>query len=310
MGGTQSQPAQLAPGVQVDTTDIATLLSGQSAMQKLAAAAIAQQQAPPPPPPPAATSSRLKYWLMGAAVLAALIGVIYGLYVGTTDHVINVDILDRIFGVTPQSFTNAGAAIEELNTKKQKQKKEHMTPNIPLSFNAPSGIEFTYTWWTVVDDWSYKLGKPKSLWLKGDLSQGQQCPGVYLGASDNSMAITFNTFKGDDTITVYNLPAQKWFHTAIVVHDENIVDVYINGRLKKSHKLLGIVKQNTSGVQTGVDGGFSGQLAKLKYSNYAYDEVQVKEAMAVPPDNTPPQASSSGPYAKPPYFSSSWWSGA
>jgi hypothetical protein len=321
MGGSSSKEVAPPPPPQVQYSpeQIASLLSQQSAAQTLAAQTIqnlsAQASAAPKVVEVSAPLwSSFKFWGIILLVIGIVVGLLYGASYAYASATGNQNVIDWLEGKTvKQAFTNMGGGqgslrsphpppsppFEEFSNKdssktsKQGGKGEATNGSFPLSFNAPSGLEFTYVWWTVVTDWAYKMGKPKYLWVKGDLNKGEQAPSVALSPSENSMQINMDTFKGVDTITIPNLPARKWFHTAIMVHDENIMDVYINGQLKMSHKLNGIVKQNNSNIKFGVDGGFEGYLSTMKYYNYKLDEgtlqglVQQNPQVEVPPSTYP-----------------------
>lgn len=281
-----------------------------------------------------------KFWGIILLVVGLVVGLLYGASYAYASATGNTNVIDWLEGKSvqqKQTFRNMGGRQTELqqaqsvtrsattrdlappsppyyegfsnksggDSKKSSGKSSSggsggSNSEFPTSFNAPSGLEYTYVWWTVVTDWAYKMGKPKYLWVKGDLNKGEQGPSVALSPSDNSMQINVDTFKGVDTISIPNLPARKWFHTAIMVHDENIMDIYINGQLKLSHKLNGIVKQNNSDIKFGVDGGFEGYLSTMKYYNYKIDDgtlqglVNQNPQVQVPPSTYPNVSFASG----------------
>ena len=77
-----------------------------------------------------------------------------------------------------------------------------------------------------------------------------------------------------DECTVENIPIQKWTHVVVSVFNNNI-EVYIDGRLRKSCSLRGFPKPNLYNMHVTPNGGFNGFLAQLDYSNAALpvDEI-------------------------------------
>lgn len=316
MGGSSSKPSEVAPvtpQVQYTPDQIASLLAQQSAAQSLAAQTIQNLSAQASAAPKVVEVSAplwtsFKFWGIILLVVGLVIGLLYGASYAYASATGNTNVIDWLEGKSVSSSKQPFVNLRESNMEKFSNKSSKSSgkgssnkgdvggandSEFPLSFNAPSGLEYTYVWWTVVTDWAYKMGKPKYLWVKGDLNKGEQGPSVALSPSDNSMQINVDTFKGVDTVTIPNLPARKWFHTAIMVHDENIMDIYINGQLKLSHKLNGIVKQNNSDIKFGVDGGFEGYLSTMKYYNYKIDDgtlqglVNQNPQVQVPPSTYP-----------------------
>lgn len=301
MGGSSSKPEAApvvpsVPQVQYTPEQIATLLSQQSAAQSLAAQTIQNlsEQASRVPTVITQTISEplwksFKFWGIILLVIGLVGGLIYGASYAYASATGNSNVIDFLEGKTKQGFSNMGGTDKVSPSYEGFSNVGDISDNLVRSYNAPSGLEYTYVWWTVVTDWSYKMGKPKYVWVKGDLNNGEQGPAVVLSPSENSMEIHVDTFKGSDKVVIPNLPANKWFHTAIMVHDENIIDIYINGQLKMSHKLNGIVKQNNSNIKFGVDGGFEGYISTMKYYNYKLDEgtlqglVEQNPQVQVPP---------------------------
>jgi hypothetical protein len=288
--GSSAPAAPPAPQMlNVSPADLASMLSGQSTAQRLAVQAAAAQQYQSDQAARMAAKSSGGGWssmMTFFVIISVVCGAAYGVYRGYTSGWFSTELFETQDGTNSRTSTAA----------------------VPRSVNGATGLEFSYAWWMVVDDWSYKLGKLKHVWVKGDTTKGEQCPGVYLSATDNSMQVWYDTFKKQkDGLTIANLPAQKWFHVALVLHDENIVDVFINGQLKRSHKLAGVVKQNDSKVTYGVDGGFQGKIAGLRYFNYRLSDSEIQQLMAQQPSDTTSSTPANG-YPKPPYFGASWFS--
>lgn len=111
------------------------------------------------------------------------------------------------------------------------------------------------------------------------------CPGAYLKkvGNDIQLNIIFNTFIDQinnptsyvETITIDNIPVQKWVCCTIRVQNQ-AVDIYMNGMLKNRKNLLNLPKQNYYDTYIGDLNGFKGYISSLRYYAYAinYDEVQ------------------------------------
>ena len=71
---------------------------------------------------------------------------------------------------------------------------------------------------------------------------------------------------------IENFPLQRWVNVNITLHD-NIIDVFFDGKLKKSKILQGFPTTTTDGMTicpiNKIDdtGGFNGYISNLKYSN-------------------------------------------
>ena len=195
---------------------------------------------------------------------------------------------------------------------------------IPLKrSDNENGIEFTYMFWCLYMDTNlHNKGEWKHVFHKGNsTSYPNRGPGVWFHPVDNKMKVYMNTFKSPlENVEINNIPVKKWFHCSIVLQNKishlddedktyntekgnHILDIYINGRLKKSHQLDGVPKQNNGDVWINLFGGYDGYLSKLRYLNRAvqYEELEdiVKEGPAkVVTDDTG---------ELPPYLDDNWW---
>jgi hypothetical protein len=135
---------------------------------------------------------------------------------------------------------------------------------LPRSTNRPAGIEFSYTSWIRIDDFSYRFGVPKIIFVKGSSDLSTACPALLIDSNTNSLMVKVDTFGAQETIPIVSVPAKKWLHVAINVNQE-AVDVYINGILYAHHILTQLPKQNSGTVQTSPEGGFDGRIVRLEY---------------------------------------------
>ena len=175
---------------------------------------------------------------------------------------------------------------------------------LPRSMNAPTGLEFSFAWWMVVNDWTYKYGERKHVFTKGDMNKGQQCPSVFLGATENSLEVNVDVFPNKlETIKIDNLPAKKWLHFVVNFKDEKDIEVYVNGRLREARRAGAIIKQNDGTVTVADAGGFDGYLTRFEYYDRALTDDDIARLSSDVPKLQP-----SPQYATPPYFAKSWWS--
>ena len=195
---------------------------------------------------------------------------------------------------------------------------------IPLKrSDNEDGIEFTYMFWCLYMDTNlHNSGEWKHVFHKGNsTSYPNRGPGVWFHPTKNTMKVYMNTFKSPlENVEIDNIPVKKWFHCSIVLQNKishlddedktyniekgnHILDIYINGRLKKSHQLDGVPKQNNGDVWVNLFGGYDGYLSKLRYINRAvqYEELEdiVKEG--------PAKVVTADTGELPPYLDDNWW---
>ena len=165
---------------------------------------------------------------------------------------------------------------------------------IPIyrSDNAREGLEFTWSVWIFIDDFSYKENEYKHIFHKGNINIGKNGlnspnngPGLYItprrkhSTGDTAgLLIMMNTFKNmDDKVIIDNLPLHKWVNIIIRVTKQSQLDVYINGTLTKRHLLSGIPKQNYGDIYASMNGGFMGNTSNLRYFEYALGTSKIQE---------------------------------
>ena len=78
-----------------------------------------------------------------------------------------------------------------------------------------------------------------------------------------------------DLCTIKNVKLQRWTHIVVSVYN-NIVDIYYDGKLRKSCVLKGFPEPNTNDLHLNRDGGFSGKLAKTSFINAALSQNEVQ----------------------------------
>lgn len=180
---------------------------------------------------------------------------------------------------------------------------------MPRSSNEDYGIEFTYSFWIIITDFTVRENKWKSVFHKGNkTSWPNRAPGIFLGPVQNDMYIFMNTYNQiDDHVVIKDIPLTKWVHVAVMVKGRYL-DTYINGRLKIRHTLNGLPKQNSDDIWIGNWGGFGGYLSQLRYYSYAINTAELEELIRSGPNLTSAclgNATVEG--SAPPYLYYNWW---
>lgn len=153
---------------------------------------------------------------------------------------------------------------------------------IPLSYNQNEGLTFSYSAWVRVEDFAYRYGEEKVIFIKGPTDLSSMCPGVFLDANTNTILVKMDTYGAREIIPISNIPAKKWFHIVVAV-DQDSIDVYINGIVHTHKSFSQLPLQNPSGVHVGVGGGFDGKIGSLNYYNYFLKPADVSAIMGSPP---------------------------
>jgi len=166
------------------------------------------------------------------------------------------------------------------------------------SVNTPEGIEFTWSVWIFIDDLNYNSSQYRHIFHKGNDSIGgsgaigiganfpNNAPGLYLSPNTNELTVVMNTFDViNQEIKVANIPLNKWINVIIRCKGETL-DVYVNGTITKSTKLLGVPKQNYGDVYVAANGGFSGYISNLWYYNYALGTNEIQKMVKKGPNRT------------------------
>jgi len=168
------------------------------------------------------------------------------------------------------------------------------------STDRPAGIEFSYTGWLRIDDFTYRYGSEKVIFVKGSPDMSVACPALYIDANTNSLMVKMDTYGTQEVIPIVSVPSKKWLHFAIVATQDKL-EVYINGIIYAHHTLVNVPKLNTGSVVTSPNGGFKGEVSKIEYQPRA---LSTSEILALAKQNPP--TSESG-QVFPPYFSSRWF---
>jgi hypothetical protein len=170
---------------------------------------------------------------------------------------------------------------------------------IVRSDNQRQGLEFTWSVWINIDDYSYKQPMYKHVFHKGNnnisnentgggvagINFPNNSPGLYItplmvdakNGNTAGLLIKMNSFNQiDEDVTINGIPLNKWVNIIIRVTKQNQLDVYISGTLVKRHMLAGVPKQNYGDVYASLNGGFSGNTSELRYFDKAIGTSQIQ----------------------------------
>ena len=101
------------------------------------------------------------------------------------------------------------------------------------SVNDAEGLEFTWSVWIHVDDFTYKQNEYKHVFHKGNddinitteptgLNFPNNGPGLYIAPKTNNLVVIMNTFnKINEEIVVKDLPLNKWVNVIIRVSNQH-----------------------------------------------------------------------------------------
>lgn len=180
---------------------------------------------------------------------------------------------------------------------------------IQRSENEDGGIEFTYSFWLYVNDWiSPTPDKEQHVFHKGEKNgEVNFAPKVTLDGKENKMYIYMNTFNTQEVkVEIDNLPVKKWMNVCLTFRHK-VMDVYINGFLKRTYTFDSLPKQNYRNVYINKQKGYSGYLSSLVYYRYALNYFDIQNILNVGPSRKVISDSSNTFTQVPPYFSSNWW---
>jgi hypothetical protein len=222
---------------------------------------------------------------------------------------------------------------------------------ISRSMNEDGGLEYTWSAWFLIKDVPIAEGKYSRIFSKGgegtklnkpgDSSDGiyfpNNAPGLYIRYSDDITATNPDrTDKGmnvslialvdvsgkDDSSTdkklnlherliATDIPIKNWVNAVIRVTN-NVIDLYINGRLAQRRKTAGIPLQNYGSIFIGEDKGnnrFNGYISTIQYFNYSIGANKIKSIVDEGPNmkmitNTGGEAEEKGAGS---YLSNIWY---
>lgn len=185
---------------------------------------------------------------------------------------------------------------------------------INRSVNASDGIEFTWSIWLFINDLGMPDGKYHHIFHKGNdttasngLNFPNNSPGLYISPNTNELTVIMNTFDSiNEEISINDIPLNKWFNVMIRCRNTNI-DIYINGVVTKSVKLMGVPKQNYGDVYMAMNGGFDGYISNLWYYNYALGTAAIQYIVSSGPNTKMLGSNNAMNMKNPDYLSLRWY---
>ena len=175
------------------------------------------------------------------------------------------------------------------------------------SNNQATGMEYTWSVWLNVNEAfaSATDTTRKHVFNKGlkapekDVAAvaGNNAPGVYLKqdkvgtgstVSTCSLVVFMDGVSADNAseITIPDIPFKKWIHVAIRLENQ-IMDIYVNGTLKKRVSFPNVPKQNYGDVWICQNGGFNGKISDLRYFDRALNVFQLMNITMAGPNMKP-----------------------
>jgi hypothetical protein len=192
------------------------------------------------------------------------------------------------------------------------------------------GTEFTYSFWIFIKDTNFINNKNSSVDIescgnsnspstykhifhkgsydhKGNHYPILQSPGVWLYPNTNKIRINMNTYNNlFETTDIGNIPLNMWVCINIILIGRSL-DIYINGNLKKRHKLIGVPKFNYEDLYTSQWHGFDGYLSRLRYFNYAIEQFMIDQIYKMGPSSQFATDITSGITQAPPQLAPNYW---
>jgi len=142
---------------------------------------------------------------------------------------------------------------------------------VPITIPAtalpkPGSMNYTYSIWIYVNDWSYLYGKEKVIFVRGAVGS-LFMPALMLEPTENTLRITVSTENEPLDCYVPNIPLQQWVCITVTLNNKSL-DSYVNEKLVKTCILSGVPKMNAdASIYLTPGGGFSGFTNRFQYWN-------------------------------------------
>ena len=158
---------------------------------------------------------------------------------------------------------------------------------------SAQGNEYNINFWMYISDYGPEVGHVKNVMNKGKQDDSMSNPGIYLLPYDNVLRFqvglettSLDACRQDsrstdpkdyiDVCDVENIPLQRWLNINMSLTN-NVIEVFINGKLHKSCTLRGFPRQNRDNLHLCDEGGVNGFIANLKYSNRALPVSKIEK---------------------------------
>ena len=143
------------------------------------------------------------------------------------------------------------------------------------SLSTSNSVNYAYSAWFYIDDWSYRYGEPKIILGRLD-SDLEPSPSIVLGAVENNLKIQTTVYSQvksttgtTHTCNVDNVPLQKWVNVIVSLYGRTL-DVYIDGKLVRTCVLPGVAKVAANApLYITPLGGFSGYTSNVAYYDHS-----------------------------------------
>lgn len=177
-------------------------------------------------------------------------------------------------------------SLQLFETSKNAQQFQIIKNNKLLS--KLSNGEYTFSIWLYIDQWynTNKTNKWKHIFHMGSIVKNNsktidlnwntlsyQTPGIWLLPNINNIRLVFTTERKQPYMNskiieleycdLENVEIKNWFNISFTV-EANILDIYYNGKLKKSKILNGVPRINKNVLYVSYNKGFPGLMKKLE----------------------------------------------
>jgi len=173
---------------------------------------------------------------------------------------------------TLSTFSNVQAdyntIITAINTKMA-------TINCPLTFDGTTVVDKTINFYENI----INLLKKSMMTYIHNMSSGIQKIYPELSSKQSATCLINNNANTDPSIgtcMVKMIPLQKWVNIVVSVYNQ-IIDIYIDGLLSSSCVLKGFPAISTDDASITPDGGFSGKISRVVFSNTAMSVKHAKD---------------------------------
>jgi hypothetical protein len=217
---------------------------------------------------------------------------------------------------------------------------------ISRSSNEDGGLEYTWSTWFFINQVPLKKDRYSRIFSKGGegtkssadgIYYPNNAPGLYIrftdtvtdtnpdrtdqGVNVSLLAVVDVSGKNENTATprldlherliATDIPMKNWVNAVIRVTN-NVIDLYINGRLAQRRKTAGVPLQNYGKVNIGEDKAvnrFSGYISTIQYFNYSIGATKIKSIVDEGPKMNMVSASADASATKSAgsYLSNNWY---
>lgn len=139
--------------------------------------------------------------------------------------------------------------------------------NCPLTINSTTEIDGTISFYENI----INLLKKSIFTYINNMGSGIKKIYPELAGKNTASCLIENNMNSDPTVgicMVKMIPLQKWVNIIVSVYNQ-IIDIYIDGQLSSSCVLKGFPAISTADANVTPDGGFSGKISRVLFSNSA-----------------------------------------